>query len=205
MNKIIHSEIKDEILEKAMLLFWHRGYFNTSIDNIVKETGMSRAVMYKYFRDKQGLFQAILNRYLKNITSKAIVSLEQPGKDLKPLHDFFTQFHPDQNHIMQKYGCLMMATASDYPLHTGTIKTTIENFSSDLHNLFNEVLIRAKAENAMSETVDSKTTASFLVGNTFGLMALFRSGADKSVTTNFIEGICEYIKTLSSTAKELSL
>jgi len=196
MNKIIQSEIKDEVLEKAMLLFWHRGYFNTSINHIVKETGMSRAVLYKYFQDKEGLFKAILNRYLKNITSKAVVSLKQSGKDLKPLYDFFSQFKPDQNHEMQKYGCLIMATASDYPLHKDEIKKTIEEFSLTLYNLFYEVLLRAKDNNTISVSVNCETSASFLVGNTFGLMSLFRSGADMTITSRFIEGICDYLNTL---------
>jgi len=196
MNKIIQSEIKDEVLEKVMLLFWRKGYFNTSIDNIVKETGMSRAVMYKYFKDKEGLFEAILNHYINNITSKAVEALKEKGRKLDPIYNFFQQFGTENHHEMLQYGCLLLATASDYPLHDERIKKIITSTSNNMEELFYNILLKAKESDVLVENIDCKTTASFLVGSLFGLMALYRSGSHKLIIDNFIKGICSYLNTL---------
>ena len=41
--------LKEQAEDLSMHLFWQQGYFNTSIDELVKVSGLSRAAIYKYF------------------------------------------------------------------------------------------------------------------------------------------------------------
>ena len=52
-----------EALEKAMYVFWQKGYINTSIDDLVQATGVSRFGLYDEFGSKHGLFLASLDYY----------------------------------------------------------------------------------------------------------------------------------------------
>ncbi len=53
----------DVALDKAMRLFWRKGYLDTSIDDLVSETGVGRSGLYGTFGGKRDLFFAALTRY----------------------------------------------------------------------------------------------------------------------------------------------
>jgi TetR/AcrR family transcriptional repressor of nem operon len=66
-----------QVLQKAGEVFWQKGYNGTSMDELVRATGLSRSSIYDTFGDKHGLFvrtiqlykadqQAALTEYLKN-------------------------------------------------------------------------------------------------------------------------------------------
>ena len=52
----------DEGLGRAMDVFWERGFYDTSIDELVNRTGLHRAGVYGKFGSKRRLFEASLRR-----------------------------------------------------------------------------------------------------------------------------------------------
>lgn len=58
------QEIRDQkktlIMEVALDLFAHNGYFNTSISKIANEAGISKGLMYNYFTSKEDLLNQII-------------------------------------------------------------------------------------------------------------------------------------------------
>ena len=61
MSQVIQHSLSEEILDKTMALFWGKGYFNTSIDDIAVVTGLNRAALYKYFGGKTSYFSQCCN------------------------------------------------------------------------------------------------------------------------------------------------
>ena len=51
------------VLDEMMKVFWARGYEATSIDELVKATGLKRGSLYNAFGDKDQMFLAAVNRY----------------------------------------------------------------------------------------------------------------------------------------------
>ena len=54
---------KNEVLEKAMELFWKNGYHATSMGQLVQHLGINRASIYSTFNDKKDLFEQALRLY----------------------------------------------------------------------------------------------------------------------------------------------
>ncbi|MDK1326491.1 helix-turn-helix domain-containing protein [Arthrobacter sp. zg-Y1143] len=54
---------RDAALDKAMRLFWERGYERTSINDLTRELGISAPSLYAAFGDKQELFDEAVARY----------------------------------------------------------------------------------------------------------------------------------------------
>lgn len=46
-----------------MLVFWSRGYADTTIDQVGSATGLGRGSLYGAFGNKEGLFRQCLDRY----------------------------------------------------------------------------------------------------------------------------------------------
>jgi TetR/AcrR family transcriptional repressor of nem operon len=56
---------EEAILDKAMKLFWEKGYNATSAQDLVDGLGISRSSLYDTYGDKHSLFVTALKRYRK--------------------------------------------------------------------------------------------------------------------------------------------
>ncbi|MCB0013808.1 MAG: helix-turn-helix transcriptional regulator, partial [Anaerolineales bacterium] len=54
------DERRNEILAAALQAFSENGYDKTSIDDVVRATGLSKGTIYWYFKNKQALFTALM-------------------------------------------------------------------------------------------------------------------------------------------------
>ena len=61
-NEIDNLEVnaRERLLETATELFAEKGYAGASVREIVEKAGVSKPVLYYYFKSKEGLFYAIL-------------------------------------------------------------------------------------------------------------------------------------------------
>lgn len=71
-----------EVLEKAMELFWAQGFEGTGMAQLVDHTGIGRQSLYNEFGDKRGLFLAALKAYCESMYALKISILEAPGSPL---------------------------------------------------------------------------------------------------------------------------
>jgi AcrR family transcriptional regulator len=56
----LENNAKERLLETATELFAEKGYAGASVREIVEKAGVSKPVLYYYFKSKEGLFYAIL-------------------------------------------------------------------------------------------------------------------------------------------------
>ena len=62
MVKTISSETRQQILRAALKRFAHSGYAAASVQQIVDDAKVSKPALYYYFKDKFGLFQALVDQ-----------------------------------------------------------------------------------------------------------------------------------------------
>lgn len=73
----------EAILKAATRAFLKHGYTNTSIDAIVTRSGGSKATVYKHFRNKRELFNAVIDHIVTNKSNTTIDADDpDPGKAL---------------------------------------------------------------------------------------------------------------------------
>lgn len=60
-----------EILNAAEPLFYSKGYYETAISDIAKKMGVAQGTIYYYFKSKEEILEAIINRELTNFIAKA--------------------------------------------------------------------------------------------------------------------------------------
>lgn len=69
-------------LDQAIEVFWNKGYYATSMDDLVTEMGVNRASLYDTYGDKRKLFLACLHRYQESMMQQ---SKDLAEKDTTPL------------------------------------------------------------------------------------------------------------------------
>ena len=75
-----HTDSHDQILASAQRLFMEQGFRGISMRQIAEQVGLTKAALYYHFRDKEGLFVAIVERYLKR-TAELLDTASAEGHD----------------------------------------------------------------------------------------------------------------------------
>jgi AcrR family transcriptional regulator len=88
----------DEILDVAEPLFAANGYRKTTISDIAKEIGGARGLLYYYFKSKEEILEALINRqiahFLTDISSMASSTDMLPPRKIEfVVHAFFRTAH----------------------------------------------------------------------------------------------------------------
>ncbi|MHB1664163.1 MAG: TetR/AcrR family transcriptional regulator [bacterium] len=79
---------REEILKKAMKLFVSKGYHNTSIRDIAKESKMSTGAIYHHFESKEEIAVELFDKtvlFLSNLFNKIINSEDTTKNKIKEL------------------------------------------------------------------------------------------------------------------------
>jgi AcrR family transcriptional regulator len=70
---------REEVLEKAMPVFWKHGFADTSLQELERATGVNKSGLYTEFRDKEDLFVACLRHYLEGQGKRGLLTKEPLG------------------------------------------------------------------------------------------------------------------------------
>ena len=70
---------REEVLEKAMPVFWKRGFADTSLQDLERATGVNKSGLYSEFRDKEDLFVACLRHYLESQGKRGLLTKQPLG------------------------------------------------------------------------------------------------------------------------------
>jgi TetR/AcrR family transcriptional regulator len=70
---------RDEILAAAQACFAAQGFVATTIKDIAAQAGVNSALLYYYFRDKESLYQAVLDCLVREFVSRGMAHLDAPG------------------------------------------------------------------------------------------------------------------------------
>ena len=69
----------NEILDVAEPMFYANGYHETAISDIVKKMGVAQGTFYYYFKSKEDILEALINRHFSKFFSEAKVIARSPS------------------------------------------------------------------------------------------------------------------------------
>jgi TetR/AcrR family transcriptional repressor of nem operon len=155
-----------EVLDRALEQFLERGFEATSIEDLVRATGLSRASLYNAFGDKQRLFEAVLDRYEARQMERLRRIMAEAGSPRAAIQRVLESAGARGD----DYGCLVVNTGVELAGHNKEIGRRASNSFRGIARLFEEMLAGvARVENpaAVARVLES----AFL-----GLRVLRRTG-----------------------------
>lgn len=69
---------EDQVLARAMVVFWEKGYDAASLADLQRATGLTKSSLYKAFESKEGLFRRVLDCYHRDYLAFRAQALKQP-------------------------------------------------------------------------------------------------------------------------------
>lgn len=177
----------DEQLRNAMHLFWRKGYYDTSVVELVSEAGVNRAAVCAGYGGKKALFEKTLEFYETEVTSNFLAVIEAEGASLAAIRDFFARFFAFLDQPISRQGCLLCNASSEVAPDDPAISRRVERYLSRLQRALRQAAERSRSE--LRDDIDAHEFADYCVGAVLGLMSFARSPAPRSAVRNYLNGV----------------
>ncbi len=164
----------DAIIDAAIKVFYSKGFDNAKMEDVASQAEYSKGSLYFYFKSKNELCLAIVNRSLNHLTQSFdnILQTEATGIDkIAQIVEAFINFRtkkPDyyQSIISFRNHHQNCDNESDY------MKANIL-LNQEINTIFISMLEAGKKDGTIKTTIDSQMTANCLWGNLSGLLPGF--------------------------------
>ena len=83
------------ILRAALKEFAHEGVAGGRIDEIARSAGVNKALLYYYFKDKEGLYAAVLEQVFAGLSEKVLAVLDREDLACREKLLLYAQMHFD--------------------------------------------------------------------------------------------------------------
>jgi AcrR family transcriptional regulator len=168
----------DAALEKAMRLFWAKGYEGTSIADLTGTLGISKPSLYAAFGDKQSLFRAALERYAAGPAGYVAAALGKPTalEVARVLLSGAADLHTD---FSNPGGCLTVNGAIASGDDAEPVRQALNAHRTAGLALLRRRFEQAKAQRDLPKDSDPAALARFVAAVVYGMAVLASGGASR--------------------------
>ena len=176
----------DAALEKAMRLFWAKGYEGTSVADLTKTLGISRPSLYAAFGDKQSLFRAALERYVAGPAGYVAVALGKPTA--REVAEHLLRGAADlQASTRNPGGCLTVNGGIACGDEAEPVRQALNTHRTAGVALLRRRFEQAKAQHDLPKDSDPAALARFLAAVVYGMAVLASGGASRKELEQVIQ------------------
>lgn len=165
-----------ETLDKAMVLFWEKGYEKTSIQDLVDHMSIHRRSIYDTFGDKRSLFAKALGRYEEIIASGIREQVSKEKTTIEAIRKIFEfTIHTDSHYPK---GCLLVNTAIELSLLDEEIAQQVKLAFKKTEDYIGEVLREGQIKGEVANTVNINELSRYLHNSLIGIRVLVKVTSD---------------------------
>jgi AcrR family transcriptional regulator len=176
----------DGALDRALRVFWQKGYEGASLSDLTKAVGVSRPSLYAAFGDKEALFRKALDRYLNGPAAYTQEALKEPTaravveRLLRGAADLDTAPR-NPGGCLTVQGALVCAEAGD------SIRRELAEYRAAGEGKLRRRFQRAKSEGDLPATVNPADLASYVATIVFGMAVQAAGGASRDKLQHIVE------------------
>jgi TetR/AcrR family transcriptional regulator, transcriptional repressor for nem operon len=163
-------------VERAMGVFWSRGYHATALPDLLRATKLSRGSLYAAFGDKHSLFLRALDRYIADALTRMDIELAPPRESVDGLRAYLAGYVDRACGANGRRGCLLVATAMELAGRDAEVDRRIGSFFKAMEARVADALSRAKAAGKLADGVEPSSAARILVCFVEGLRVVGKTG-----------------------------
>ena len=192
------TRTRRNIIEKSLQLFSVKGYYNTSVSDILEATDLTKGGLYGHFASKEDIWYAVYDeavRIWKGIVFKGIRNNTNP---LKRIEKFIENDMRDYlGTDVFDGGCFFLNMLVELSGQSASMSKQILRGFVRLSGLLRSWLEEADQKGMLQENLDLKEVANFIIISLNGAAALYISSRDKSILDQTVHQLRFYINQLT--------
>jgi TetR/AcrR family transcriptional repressor of nem operon len=168
---------RDAVLDRAMDLFWERGFEATSVGDLVDRLGIGRQSLYDTFGDKRALYLAALDRYRERF---GVLVPDALAKDL-PVRRLIRELLQGAIDASLASGrsCMLIDAAAERCPHDAEVKRRFCGNAARIEEAFAARLEESRRRGEIAAHHDPRALALYFVNALNGLQIMAKSTGDR--------------------------
>jgi len=176
----------DRALDRALHVFWRKGYEGTSLSDLTKAVGVNRPSLYAAFGDKEALFRKALDRYLDGPAAYTQEALKEPTA--RAVIERLLRGAAELNAAPRNPGgCLMVQGALACSEAADSIRQELTACRAAGEAALRRRLQRAKSEGDLSATVNPADLTRYVATIVYGMAVQAAGGASRDKLQRVVE------------------
>ncbi|WP_149095263.1 TetR/AcrR family transcriptional regulator [Paenibacillus terrae] len=182
----------NEVLDKAMKIFWEQGYEKTSMSDLVEHMGIHRRSIYDTFDDKHSLFLQAMDRYCSKVNATLLAEVKTSKTAVEALHKIFG-FMITESEDMPS-GCLIVNSAVELAVRDTDVDTRSIELFTVTEQMFEQIILWGQRDGEFSSNHDAKKMAEYLHNISVGIRAMARTSTDKEKLNRIVNVSMELLE-----------
>ena len=183
---------RDEVLERAMDLFWSRGYNRTSMRDLKDATRLNPGSLYAAFENKQGVFTESLGLYSRGLRREVESLLGGNDAPLDRIRRFFDNLVEGSHQDKESRGCLLVNTLIEAPADEPELRAQAGEALQYVERRFETLIAEGQRDGSIQSQRPAATLARTLMSGIFGMRVYSRmpDGLDhiREIVNTLIDG-----------------
>ena len=190
-------QTRQDIIEKSLRLFCIKGYYNTSINDILQATGLTKGGVYGHFASKEDLWYAVYDEALgiwRKVVFQGIQSSADPLERIQTLieNDIKTKLG---KHIFEG-GCFFHSMLVELSGQSERMRNQVMKGIEQMTALLCAWLQQANQKGLLKEGLNFKEIAGYIVTVLNGAAALYASSREPAILDHTSSQLHFYIQQL---------
>ncbi|MCH8099631.1 MAG: TetR/AcrR family transcriptional regulator [Proteobacteria bacterium] len=174
-------------LTTAVDLFSSKGYSETSMEDLVRATGVSRYGLYGTFGTKRELFEQALERYAEGMGKQSFLRLLEPEASLAHIRSIFEERTEAICCTEEHKGCLFIHTAMALAPKDDDLRAVLQKFMKRMSKAFAVGLESAQTKGEVRADLDVSAAGEMLTSTMLGLAVLGRVGFPRDTLIGIVD------------------
>ncbi|GAA3965797.1 TetR/AcrR family transcriptional regulator [Pedobacter ginsengiterrae] len=177
---------ENEVLAKAIQLFWHKGYNATSMQDLVDALGISRSSLYDTYTDKHTLFIKALESYQLAGNEKINEIVDQSVSAKQTVIKLMEMATNELVGDKQQKGCFMVNAEVEVAPHDQEVGKLVCQNEQQMETAFFQVIKKGQQSGEIKNTQDALVLAKFIFNAVKGMQVTAKSSPDAISFGNII-------------------
>ncbi|WP_368517243.1 TetR/AcrR family transcriptional regulator [Rhizobium sp.] len=167
---------REAALEKALRVFWAKGFAATSTDDLREAMGIGRQSLYGAFGDKRTLYLEALDTYQQRTNSGHVGRLSGPTSPLRGIEDLLSGLVSEDD-CERALGCMGVGSVGEFGVTDPDLNARRSAASAALGRRILERVSEGQRSGEINPNLDAEETAAFIQMTMTGLQVAARGGA----------------------------
>ncbi len=178
---------RTDVLEKALQVFWRKGYASTSMQDLVAATGINKASIYNSFGDKEAFFICVLEHYFESRSRPRARKLVETSPARDGIHGYFDSLVAISMSEAYGLGCLITNTAAELQPTSERIEASIQRALNMMEGLFLDTIIRGREDGSITSDIPPVALARTLLGVVQAVRVLARARRSEDMLRDIVD------------------
>jgi TetR/AcrR family transcriptional repressor of nem operon len=165
----------DAAVDRAMEVFWRKGYASTSPQDLVDELGIGRGSLYNAFGSKRALFELALGRYRDTQAAELVAILEEPGPVKARLRSALELLVELDLGDAGRRGCFAVNTAAELAGVDQDATDLVRRMFDRTEAAFQAAIEEGQRAGELDRARDAKATGSLLLTTVVGMRVVAKT------------------------------